>query len=336
MPRVQHEQVQKKVLWEKIIKTMQSLYIIGNGFDSYGHNMPTQYSDFRQYLVNRFPEYQRDYGGTLEFTVQNDGSELYDMNEVVGAIIRTIDECSKPGWGNLEECLGTDFLCAIAYENEWAFVEPQFDDDDDNSIFHSVYSNEDLSNSIVGAYEMLMKLFVDWVHHGLGEIDYSNIEKLRKKPSFKNSLFLNFNYTRTIEQVYGIKASDICHIHGEVSSRTEGIYFGHGDDEEFEGFDEYIGITDAFSSLKRLLRKDTRTALKHSKGFFDRLSKVNKIYSYGFSFSEVDMPYIEEIAKIVVPRQTRWYFNKYDMENNKEYIEMVKKLGFKVRKCKRW
>lgn len=104
-----------------------------------------------------------------------------------------------------------------------------------------------------------------------GEIDYSNIEKLRKKPSFKNSLFLNFNYTRTIEQVYGIKASDICHIHGEVSSRTEGIYFGNGDDEEFEGF-------------------------------FDRLSKVNKIYSYGFSFSEVDMPYIEEIAKIVVPR----------------------------------
>lgn len=159
------------------------------------------------------------------------------MNEVVGAIIRTIDECSKPGWGNLEECLGTDFLCAIAYENEWAFVEPQFDDDDD---------------------------------------------------------------------------------------------------EEFEGFDEYIGITYAFSSLKRLLWKDTRTAIKHSKGFFDRLSKVNKIYSYGFSFSEVDMPYIEEIAKIVVPRQTRWYFNQYDMENNKEYIEMVKKLGFKVRKCKRW
>lgn len=101
MPRVQHEQGQKNVLWEKIIKTMQSLYIIGNGFDSYGHNMPTQYSDFRQYLVNRFPEYQRDYGGTLEFTVQNDGSELYDMNEVVGAIIRTIDECSKPGWGKL-------------------------------------------------------------------------------------------------------------------------------------------------------------------------------------------------------------------------------------------
>lgn len=53
--------------------------------------MPTPYSDFRQYLVNRFPEYQRDYGGTLEFTVQNDGSELYDMNEVVGGI-RDVDE----------------------------------------------------------------------------------------------------------------------------------------------------------------------------------------------------------------------------------------------------
>lgn len=284
---------------------MQSLYIIGNGFDCYGHNMPTQYADFRQYLISRFPDYQRNYGGTLEFSVQNDGSEVYDMNEVVGAIIRTIDDCSKPGWGNLEECLGEDFVYAIAYENEWAFEKPQFDDDDDNSIFHSVYGNEDISNSIVGAYEMLMELFEDWVHNKLGGIDYRGVKKLRKRPSFKHSLFLNFNYTRTLEQVYGIKSSDICHIHGDVYARTKDIYFGHGNDEEFEDF-------------------------------FKRLSKVNKIYSYGFSFSDVDMPYIETIAKMVVPAKTRWYLNEYDMKNNKNYIETIEKFGFKLRKCKRW
>lgn len=315
---------------------MQSLYIIGNGFDCYGHNMPTQYADFRQYLISRFPDYQRNYGGTLEFSVQNDGSEVYDMNEVVGAIIRTIDDCSKPGWGNLEECLGEDFVYAIAYENEWAFEEPQFDDDDDNSIFHSVYGNEDISNSIVGAYEMLMELFADWVHNKLGGIDYHGVKKLRKRPSFKHSLFLNFNYTRTLEQVYGIKSSDICHIHGDVYARTEDIYFGHGNDEEFEDFGEYIGITEAFSNLKRSLRKNTTKALKNSEDFFKRLSKVNKIYSYGFSFSDVDMPYIETIAKMVVPGKTRWYLNEYDMENNKNYIETIEKFGFKLRKCKRW
>lgn len=315
---------------------MQSLYIIGNGFDCYGHNMPTQYADFRQYLISRFPDYQRNYGGTLEFSVQNDGSEVYDMNEVVGAILRTIDDCSKPGWGNLEECLGEDFVYAIAYENEWAFEEPQFDDDDDNSIFHSVYGNEDISNSIVGAYEMLMELFTDWVHNKLGGIDYCGVKKLRKRPSFKHSLFLNFNYTRTLEQVYGIKSSDICHIHGDVYARTKDIYFGHGNDEEFEDFGEYIGITEAFSNLKRSLRKNTTKALKSSEDFFKRLSKVNKIYSYGFSFSDVDMPYIEAIAKMVVPAKTRWYLNEYDMKNNKNYIETIEKFGFKLRKCKRW
>lgn len=315
---------------------MQTLYIIGNGFDCYGHNMPTRYADFRQYLVSRFPDYQRNYGGTLEFSIQNDGAEAYDMNEVVGAIIRTIDECSKPGWSDLEKCLGGDFVYAIAYENEWAFEEPQFDDDDDNSIFHSVYENEDISNAIVGAYEMLMELFADWVHHKLGKIDYHRVPRLRKKPSFKNSLFLNFNYTRTLEQVYGINPVDVCHIHGDVYDGTEDIYFGHGNDEEFEEFNQYIGITDAFSNLKRSLRKNTLKALRNNEDFFARLSKVNKIYSYGFSFSDVDMPYIEEIANRIVPSKTRWYLNKYDIENHKNYIEMIEKLGFKLRKCKRW
>ena len=52
--------------------------------------------------------------------------------------------------------------------------------------------------------------------------------------------------------------------------------------------------------------------------------------------SDVDMPYIEAIAKMVVPAKTRWYLNEYDMENNKNYIETIEKFGFKLRKCKRW
>lgn len=148
---------------------MQTLYIIGNGFDCYAHDMPTQYSDFKNYLVQRFPDYQKDYGGILSYTIAPDGAENYDMNEVVGAIIRTL------------------------------------------------------------------------------------------------------------ERVYGIGDARICHIHGDVGCEKEDIYFGHGNDEEFACFTQYIGIEDAFSRLKYVLKKDTKSALERNVVFFNKLSGINKI-----------------------------------------------------------
>ena len=117
---------------------MKTLFIIGNGFDCYGHNMNTQYIDFRNFLVNRYPKYNKDFGGILQETLMPDGDEVYDMNEVVGSLIRTIDECSLKDWKNLEECLGNEFICNIAYDNEWAY---KMTDDEDDNIFHSVYEN---------------------------------------------------------------------------------------------------------------------------------------------------------------------------------------------------
>ena len=48
------------------------------------------------------------------------------------------------------------------------------------------------------------------------------------------------------------------------------------------------------------------------------------------------MIYLEEICKYVNPNKVRWYFNMYDWKNNPEYIEKVRKLGFKIRICRRW
>ena len=37
--------------------------------------------DFRNFLVNRYPEYNKDFGGILQETLMPDGDEVYDMNE---------------------------------------------------------------------------------------------------------------------------------------------------------------------------------------------------------------------------------------------------------------
>lgn len=284
---------------------MKSLYIIGNGFDCYGHNMKTKYADFKQYLLKRFPEQKSGYDGLLETTMLPDGGEEYDMNAVIGSMIRTIDDCSAPEWGNLEECLGDDFIRNIAYENE-------------------------------RAYWKLKELFEDWVFNDLANINYDNVDKFKKKPSFKRGLFLTFNYTSTLESLYHVSKQNVCHIHGAASEPENTIYFGHGDDSEFSQFIQYWGIDEAYNELKMRLRKDTQQAVLEHTDFFHKLSKINSIYSYGFSFSEVDMRYIEEICKYINPNKTRWFFNSYDWKNNPEYVDKIRELGFKVRKCHRW
>lgn len=55
---------------------MKTLFIIGNGFDCYGHNMNTQYIDFRNFLVNRYPEYNKAFGGILQETLMPDGDDV--------------------------------------------------------------------------------------------------------------------------------------------------------------------------------------------------------------------------------------------------------------------
>ena len=314
---------------------MKTLFIIGNGFDCYGHRMNTRYIDFRKFLVKKYPKFDREFDGILEQTCMPDGADVYDMDEVVGSLIRTIDECSAEDWNNLEECLGKEFIYNVAYENEWAYTVTDFDDKD-NEIFLSVYENEDITNSVVGAYRILIKLFNEWVFSELGKVDFKKVKKLYKKPTFKNSLFLTFNYTLTLEKLYNISVNHICHIHGSSDNRNSNIYFGHGDDTEFEGFAQYIGVEEAYNRLKAELRKDTKQAMASHMDFFHKLTNVRKIYSYGFSFSEVDMLYLEEISKNMDVEKVRWYFNEYDWKNNQQNVEKVKQLGFKVRVCRRW
>ncbi len=157
---------------------MKTLYIIGNGFDCYGHDMNTKYVDFRKFLINKYPEFNKNFDGILESTLMPDGDEVYNMDEVVGSLIRTIDECSATDWNNLEECLGNEFIYNIAYNNEWAYK--LIDIDEDDNIFHSVYENEDVTNSVVGAYRILVNLFREWVLGELANIDFQKVKNYVK------------------------------------------------------------------------------------------------------------------------------------------------------------
>ena len=325
---------------------MKKLFIIGNGFDCYAHRykngepMKTKYSDFRDYIVAQYPDVKFKHG-VPEVALTYDHHDYdYDEDEIIGYIIQVLDNCQGEKWSTLEEAIGTDIFSVFSYE----FLDVDIDEEKDNEIFRLINANQSISIDIENAFCKLKELFEEWVSKSLGTIDYSCIEK---KNSFeeilvgnpdvdKNDdierLYLTFNYTETLEKVYRIDGKKVTHIHGKVGKE---IYFGHGNTRPLDSIGAW-GAEDSLESIRKYFLKDTNSAIITNGKFFSKLRDVTEIYSYGFSFSEVDMVYINEICKNIIPQNVTWYFNSYDTEHNTDLLELIKNKGFCVKTECRW
>lgn len=63
--------------------------------------------------------------------------------------------------------------------------------------------------------------------------------------------------------------------------------------------------------------------------FLEPLTQVESIYTFGFSFSDVDRVYIGEICKNLNSKVV-WYLNDFDNKTTRKYYsKMIKKCGFK-------
>lgn len=137
--------------------------------------------------------------------------------------------------------------------------------------------------------------------------------------------YLCFNYTNVLEEVYGLK--NVCHIHGK---QHEKIIFGHGFELSYRSEfllreDLECGLLESYMDLK----KEPEKQIKLNIDFFNNIYNLKEIFSFGFSFSKPDTPYINEICKKTT-KDTIWYFNNFeDKITIKEYQELVYNNGFK-------
>lgn len=83
-------------------------------------------------------------------------------------------------------------------------------------------------------------------------------------------------------------------------------------------------------------KKDAQSAISEHWQFFRSVSSVKEIYSFGFSFSDVDIPYIQHIARNVDRTKVTWYFDNYTWNNERQIVEKIKDLGFMVSKAVEW
>lgn len=274
------------------------LYIIGNGFDLH-HHIPSNYSDFKEWLK------------------ENDIDTLCKIEEIL--------ETDEPKWWNeFETNLGKPFAVklyteSIAFQNQPNYLS---DDYRDRDLY---VAESEVEYELGGLINDLKSDFQEWASQ-LPTGDGGLVVELE----ISNSMFLTFNYSLTLEKLYCIPTDRVIHIHGDARDKGS-IVVGHGRDfgsyrndledvfpepqddlptEEYEQWfekaaDRYLDdystsrAKDAATSAVMNIRKNVSDIIAKNREFFQSLNDIRIIHIYGFSFAEVDIPYLIEVFKSV-------------------------------------
>ena len=302
------------------------LYIIGNGFDLH-HKINSSYKNFRDWLYD------------------NELSVISDIEEAYGC-------CGDEWWSDFENQLGSldilEYASAIASENR-----PDLMSDHCDRMWND--AQIEVEQSLDGLYNNLRNCFRNWILQLKPPRGDKKIEFTKEE-----SRFLTFNYSKTLENLYGVPSEQILHIHGCIDDNEEFI-LGHcvGEDE----LRKMIGINDpeppsdddseAYEQWRMEMeenhpfhqqlaedaavngvasqQKPVKELLHRYKDFFDSLYDVTHIHVYGISFSKVDAPYLNRVAQTA--RNAEWEISDYqgncDIEI-KSFVSTHKITNYKV------
>ena len=333
---------------------MARLFIIGNGFDCYAHfddtkvGMKTRYMDFKNDILKRYPKQI----SPISYPYRIAPGFEYDENMLVSYIVQTLDYCQDDAWSTLEPAFGESLVTIFMediYENSFLVnFKKNFGDGFDSwdeyaEAYRQLTFLTERGLALEDTAKKIKALFVQWVTDQLQNIDYgkygknAGFEKVFHRNQSQNDKYLTFNYTLTLEKLYHISEKQILHIHGKVGDDKENFCFGHGENAyDIHDMDIISGLEHSVSRVLRILEKRTERIILENKTFFQNLQDITEIYSYGFSFGDVDMVYLDEICKYISPKEVTWYFNTYDTMNNPEYLEKIRNRGFLVKTESAW
>lgn len=288
---------------------MKNLYIIGNGFDCH-HGINSSYSAYRQWLEENEPElYER----LREFYYVDD-DEWWWQFEV-----------------NLGEIELATYIQYTASENQPDLASDEFRDRD---YYAGSYQAESEIGDLVND---IKDTFKAWIN-SLSRADGSKKIKLTRGDDH----FINFNYTSTLQDLYGIPDSEILYIHGKASDEV--LVLGHNktyeeltkaaevvqpeppadlsEEELAEWYDgeDYITQTVRDAAVNEIyrIRKNVGQIIQDNRSIFSSMNKIEHIYIYGFSFSPVDEPYIDEIISHIDKEKVHWTISYYSDEGQQK------------------
>ena len=252
----------------------KNLYIIGNGFDLFT-GLRTSYLHFKEWLeINYVFVYEA-------------------LTSIYGA--------EGEWWNDFEKQLGhLDFDRYISkYPSKEKTLSEIMDSNrtkkelkEKGDVLPSIYIDSSYANRLEGVLDILQYCFEKWVQSEqqcYRMRKYTYIEK-------KNSLFINFNYTDTLEILYNIPKDHVIHIHGRAMNH-EHLVFGH--DLSFLAYDTHNNDEQKIAEILSRYEKNPYYYI-HLYNLPEKIKNVEHVYVLGFSFSEIDIPYLEWIVSHAV------------------------------------
>lgn len=266
---------------------MEHLYIIGNGFDKH-HWIESGFDDFGRWLKENHSSlfYQ-----LVSIYSISDEKEWQQFEHILGELnvtyqVEEIMEDRRPNWMSLPD-------------DDRAFNNAKRDYEAAPEVAR--YTFEDL-------FEEVRYTFVEWINQ-LNEPERKQMITMEK-----NSTFVTFNYTDTLESLYKIAANQIIYIHG-CAKRGEKLELGHGktvediqseyysqipedvdSPEQIEHFyanaNDWVEEDTYMEIIQRLAdqRKPVEELISKLDKLLYRMTNIKQIHIYGFSFSDIDIP----------------------------------------------
>ncbi|WP_291100789.1 MULTISPECIES: bacteriophage abortive infection AbiH family protein [unclassified Flavobacterium] len=308
---------------------MKILYIIGNGFDIH-HKLDTRYQSFANYLAENNSEVYDlllNYYGLPDIT----NPELTDEEYAL--------------WSRFEQALADlDYLTVL----------------DDNSDLIARPGAEDFRDRDWHSYQIEMELIIKDLTTNLIsdfnsfilEVEYENIPDDMLIELEDDSHFLNFNYTETLQESYGVPEERITYIHNKANEDNCMLILGHGTDpsnfiekeeeppqglseEEFYEWREqkadeydysYESAKQEILSYYTTAFKNTASIIENNIDFFTSIMEVEKVIVLGHSISEVDLKYFE-ILKAKLNENVIWSVSYYSELEKQMHKETLLQLG---------
>lgn len=301
------------------------LNIVGNGFDLY-HGLPCKYYYFGCFLAKNYYHFYEEMSKMYNFTY----CKLVGYEEVE----TYVDDIF---WKTFEERLG---VLDPTWMEGSLMDDLGLENDDPVDIEMPEESNS----------ERIKEKFCEWIRVTVDLTEnYKTIKSKIGKEKLKLSkrdYYVNFNYTKTLEEIYKIPESHVFHIHGLCDDeRGSNLIIGHGNDEAIRWLDERINeiknetyYLAEQSERNRLneykceqlilsdLRKNVESLIEDLRYELDYAKiNVDEIYVWGLSCGEVDRPYIKFLQEKYP--SAKWKFSYYTIEEIAAREKLVEKLG---------
>lgn len=249
------------------------LYIIGNGFDI-AHHIKCKYSHFGDFLADNYPDYYE----SIMSGYCRSNALWKDFENELPSCATHIEEFGSQ--------MGNEMLDELDY-----------DPMDDMGIGRWLDDQYRFLNELP-KYLRLWVESIDTRKEAVYKID-------------RESIFLTFNYTDTLESVYCIDSDNIKHIHGYVKNKKEELVIGHCNQKaisyalekkkeaEINFVDFAVSTFDRVSKYCNATLKKTSRIIDENTDFFESLSDVDEVIIIGHSLNKVDMPYFEKVLNSI-------------------------------------